>query len=73
VIRQGGWSLLSDGKILKTSSRDHQARAHSDQMVLVMARREADPHKRRWTQGLHSHKQKSRATQDAQMRVLKQL
>jgi hypothetical protein len=30
-------------KSLKTSSRDHQPRDHSDQMVLMMVRREADP------------------------------
>jgi hypothetical protein len=26
---------------------DHQARVHSDQMVLVMVKREAEPHERR--------------------------
>ncbi len=39
----GGWSLWSDTKSLKTSSRDHQAWVNSDQIVLLMARHEADP------------------------------
>jgi hypothetical protein len=33
--------LIIGGKSLKTSSRDFQAQVHSDQMVLVIARREA--------------------------------
>jgi hypothetical protein len=49
-----GWSLLSEAKSLKTSSRDHQAGNHSDQMVPMMARQETGPWEQRWTHGLHS-------------------
>ncbi len=65
MIMQGGRSLLSEAKDLRTSSRDDQAQVHSDQMFLVMASGEAGPNKRRLTQGLHS--------KEAQMRVQKQL
>ncbi len=50
----GGWSLLPEAKGLKTSSRDHQALVHSDQMFLVMARQEAGGISRSRTQGLES-------------------
>jgi hypothetical protein len=54
----GGWSLWSEAKIFKTSSRDHQDQVQSDQMVLVMARHEADPCERSQTQGLRFFKLK---------------
>jgi hypothetical protein len=58
--------LLLEAKSLKTSSRDYQARVHSDQMVLEIARREA---------GLCEQRPDSRLkfSEDAQMRVRKQL
>jgi hypothetical protein len=37
----GGWSFWSEAKSLKAKPREHQARVHSDQMVLVMVRQEA--------------------------------
>jgi hypothetical protein len=58
--------LLSEVKSLKTNSKDYQARFHSDQMVLMISRREA---------GQCEQRLNSRATisEDAQMRVGKQL
>jgi hypothetical protein len=50
-----------------------RAGVHSDQMVLVMAGLEARLHKKRSESRLHSCKLKPKATQDAQMRVGKQL
>jgi hypothetical protein len=41
TFRRGSWSLLSEAKSLKTSSRDHKVRVNSDQMALVMASQEA--------------------------------
>jgi hypothetical protein len=39
----GGWSLLSKAKGSKPLKEDHQAWVYSDQMVLIIARREAGP------------------------------
>ncbi len=54
--------MLSEAKSLKTNSKDYQARAHSDQMVLMTAR---------WEAGLCEWRPNSRATsfEEAQMRV----
>ncbi len=58
--------MLLGTKSLKTSSGDYQARVHSDQIFLMIARRKAGPCE--WWLN-------SRATfsEDAQMRVGKQL
>ncbi len=50
MIRRGRLVFVVVAKILKVSSRDHKARVHSDQMVLLMARWEADLRERRPTQ-----------------------
>ncbi len=65
-IKGGRLVLVIGGQESQTSSRDQQAQVHSDQMVLVMARRKAIPCERR---------SNSRATfsDDAQMKVGKQL
>ncbi len=57
---------MSKARSFKTRSRDYEARVHSDQMVLVIARREADPCEQRLN---------SRPTffEVAQVRVGKQL
>jgi hypothetical protein len=66
MIRWGKLALVIRGQKSQTSSRNHQAQVHSDQMVLVMARQEA---------GLCKRRPNSRDTfsDDAQMRVRKQL
>ncbi len=69
VIRWGRLVFVIGGQVSQTSLRDHQVRVHLDQMVFMIARREAGPHKRRPTQEQHSHK----LTQNAQKRVGKQL
>jgi hypothetical protein len=56
MIRRGKLVFVVEAKILKVSSRDHKACVHSDQMVLLMARWEADLHEQRPTQGLYSCK-----------------
>jgi hypothetical protein len=58
--------LLSEAKGLKTSSRDHQTRVHSDQMVLAMARLEAGLCER-WTNS------RTTFSEDTQTRVGKKL
>jgi hypothetical protein len=68
VISGGRLVLVIRGQDSQTSSRDRQARVHSDK-ALVMARQEAGPHKQRLTKELHSHQ----LTQNTQMRVGKQL
>jgi hypothetical protein len=50
MIRRGRLVLVIGGQESQTSSRDHQTPVHLDQMVLVMAWREAGP----CDQGLHS-------------------
>jgi hypothetical protein len=54
IIRRGRLVLVIGGQESQTSSSDNQAQVPSDQMVLVIARREAGPCERRPTQGLHS-------------------
>ncbi len=68
MISQGRLVLVIGGQESQTSSRDHQAQVHSDQMVLMMATWEAGPCEQR-------PKPNSRATfsKDAQIRVRKQL
>ncbi len=56
MIKRGRLVLVFCGQESQTSSRDHQAWVHSGQMILLVARRKAGPHKRRLTQGLHSLK-----------------
>jgi hypothetical protein len=41
IIRKGRLVLLSEAKSLKKLKEDYQARVHSYQMVLVIARQEA--------------------------------
>jgi hypothetical protein len=53
----GGWSLSLEAKCPKTSQGTIRS-VHSDQIVLMMARREARLHKGRPTQGLCSLKTK---------------
>jgi hypothetical protein len=43
MIRRGRLVLGTRGEEFHTSSRDHQARLHSDQIVLAMTRWEAGP------------------------------
>jgi hypothetical protein len=64
MIRQGRLVLVmwSEAKSLKTSSRDYQAWVHLDQLVLVMAMREAGPREQRRTHGQHPLKLKPRRT-----------
>ncbi len=47
VIRRGRVVLVIRGQESKASSRDNQARVHSDQIVFMMARWEAGPRKQR--------------------------
>ncbi len=54
MIRGERLVLVNGGQESQTSSRDHQAQVHSDQMVLVVARREASLCELRLNQGLHS-------------------
>ncbi len=64
MIRRERLVLVIEGQESQTSSRDHQALVHSDQMVLMMAR---------WEAGLCELRLKPRATfsDDTQMRVEK--
>jgi hypothetical protein len=66
MIRQGRLVLVTGGQSFKTSSRDYQAQVHSDQMVLVIARLEVGPCEQK-------SKSKARFSEDAQIRVGKQL
>jgi hypothetical protein len=66
MIRWRRLVLVIRFKSLKTSSRDYQARVHSDQLVLMIARWEASPCEQ-------SPKPRATFSEDTQMRVGKQL